>query len=466
VRPQTEPVLGPGLLVELGRTGGGRLHEQLELSLRELIRSGRLAPGARLPSTRSLAAELGVSRGVVLEAYSQLTAEGYLTASQGAPTRVADAASAERPPVPAGLLEPRYRHDFDPFTPDVAAFPGDRWLKSLRTAVREAPYAELAHGDPRGASRLRDELTAYLGRARAAAPEPEHTLVCGGLTQGFAMVCRTLRSRGVERIAVEDPGFSGHRLTAEHCGLAVEPIPVDERGIDVSELRRSGCEVVVVTPAHQFPTGVVLASERRAALLEWAEEEDGLIVEDDYDSELRYGRDPVGALQGLSPERVCHLGSLSKRLLPGLRLGWILSPSWLTGALTYEQGIAHRGPAALEQLALADFVARGELDRHLRRVRLVYRERREALLGALARAIPGARVTGSAAGLYALALLPAGLDEEGVVSAAGARGVRVEGLASHRIRADAGAGLVLGFASVPAASMREGLRLIGEECKP
>ena len=170
---------------------------------------------------------------------------------------------------------------------------------------------------PRGASRLRDELTAYLGRARAAAPEPEHTLVCAGFTQGFAMVCRTLHGRGVERIAVEDPGFSGHRLTAEHCGLAVEPIAVDERGIDVSELRRSGCEVVVVTPAHQFPTGVVLSSERRAALLEWAEDEDGLIGEDDYDSELRYGRDPVGALQGLSPERVCHLGSLSKRLLPG-----------------------------------------------------------------------------------------------------------------------------------------------------
>ena len=164
--------------------------------------------------------------------------------------------------------------------------------------------------------------------------------MCAGFTQGFAMVCRTLHGRGVERIAVEDPGFSGHRLTAEHCGLAVEPIAVDERGIDVSELRRSGREVVVVTAAHQFPTGVVLSSERRAALLEWAEDEDGLIGEDDYDSELRYGRDPVGALQGLSPERVCHLGSLSKRLLPGLRLGWILSPSWLTGALTYEQGIA------------------------------------------------------------------------------------------------------------------------------
>jgi GntR family transcriptional regulator / MocR family aminotransferase len=368
--------------------------------------------------------------------------------------------------VPAGLLERRFQYDLDPFVPDLAAFPGDRWLRSQRTALREAPFAELTQGDPRGASRLRDELTAYLGRARAAAPEPEHTLVCAGFTQGFATVCRTKRGRGVEQIAVEDPGFSGHRLTAEHCGLAVEPIAVDERGIDVSELRRSGCEVVVVTPAHQFPTGVVLSSERRAALLEWAEDEDGLIVEDDYDSELRYGRDPVGALQGLSPERVCHLGSLSKRLLPGLRLGWILSPSWLTGALTYEQGIAHRSPAALDQLALAGFIARGELDRHLRRVRPVYRERREALLGALADAIPGVRVTGSAAGLYVLALLPAGLDEESIVSAAGARGVRIEGLGSHQIRPGAGAGLVLGYANMPAASVREGVRLIGEACMP
>ncbi len=464
-----EPVAGPGLLLELEREAGGTLHEQLELSLRGHVRSGRLAPGTRLPSSRALAAELGVSRGVVLEAYAQLVAEGYLTASQGAPTRVANAPSAERPPVPAAGLEPRYAHDLDPFLPDVTAFPRDGWLRSLRAAMRAAPFAELGQGDPRGCSGLRNELMAYLGRARGAAPEPEHTLVGAGFTQGFAMVCRTLRERGVERIAVEDPGFAPHRRIAEHCGLGARAIRVDERGIDVAELGRSDCEAVVVTPAHQFPTGAVLASERRGALLEWAEDQDGLIIEDDYDSELRYDRDAVGALQGLSPERVCHIGSLSKRLAPALRLGWILSPSWLTGALTYEQGIAHGAAPALEQLALADFIGRGELDRHLRRMRLHYRERRQALLAALITALPDAEIIGTAAGLYLLVLLPAGVEEERVVSTAAARGIRVEGLASHRGGSGYPAGLILGFAGLPEPSIEPAVRELGEviaSCMP
>ena len=204
----------------------------------------------------------------------------------------------------------------------------------------------------------------------------------------------------------------------------------------------------MVTPAHQFPTGVVLAAERRAALLEWAEDEDALIVEDDYDSELRYDRDPVGALQGLAPERVCSIGSASKRLAPGLRLGWILSPSWLSGALTYEKGVGDGGSPALEQLALADFIARGELDRHLRRMRLRYRERRAALLLALERLLPAARALGIAAGLFVTVLLPDGIDEGLVLSAASARGVAADGLAWHRCARAGPAGVVLGYANL------------------
>jgi GntR family transcriptional regulator/MocR family aminotransferase len=390
-----------------------------------------------------------------LEAYAQLVAEGYLIASQGAPTRVAPGFIAERPPLPAASLGPRHRYDFDPGTPDLAAFPGERWIRSLRAALRAAPFEQLGAGDPRGIPQLRNELLHYVSRARSAAPEPEHTLICSGFTQGFAIVCRTLKARGVERVAIEQPGYPRQRLIAEQSGLEAVPIAADEHGLDVAGLAACGCEVVVVTPAHQYPMGVVLSSERRAELIEWADEEDALIIEDDYDSELRYDRPPVGALQGLAPERVCHIGSLSKRLAPGLRLGWVLSPSWLTGALTYEKATADAGTSVVEQLALTDFVARGELDRHLRRMRLRYRQRREVLVAALAAAFPDARVTGIAAGLFVTLLLRDVASEEALIAAAAGRGVGVEGLAGGP---SGPAGLVLGYGNLSEVAITEGVR--------
>jgi GntR family transcriptional regulator / MocR family aminotransferase len=451
---RTEPVPGPELLLTVDRASPTALHEQLELRLRELVRSGRLAPGTRLPSSRALARKLGLSRGVVLEAYSQLSAEGYFTATQGAPTRVASTPAAERPPVPAALLASRYDYDFDPGLPDMASFPRARWLRALRAALAKAPFDALGPGDPRGIPELRNELMRYLGRARGAAPEPEHTIVCAGFTQGFAALCRALRDRGLDSIAVEEPGWPRHRLIAERAGLEPVPVAVDGEGIDVAELAGRGCEAVVLTPAHQFPTGVPLSSARRAALVEWAEDRDGLIVEDDYDSELRYDRMAVGALQGLTPERVCNLGSLSKRLTPGLRLGWMLSPSWLTGALTYESAVAGGGCPVPEQLALAEFISSGELDRHLRRMRIRYRERRLALLEALARELPGARVLGVPAGTFALVVLPGGIDEPGLVSACAERGVAVQCLD------DGSASLVLGYASLAEPAIARAVALL------
>jgi GntR family transcriptional regulator/MocR family aminotransferase len=448
---QRGPVVDWALLLTLNAGQGTTLHEQLEHGLRELVRSGRLTPEARLPSSRALASALGVSRGVVFEAYAQLAAEGYVSASQGAPTRVASAPSAERPPIPAGSVGPGAGLRLDPGMPDVVSFPRERWLRSLRAALRDAPFRTLGDADPRGCPELRNALMQYLARARGAAPEPEHTLICAGFTQAFAVLCRTLRDRGIETIAVEEPGWHQHRLIAERSGLAPIPVPVDADGIRIETLVESGCEVVVVTPAHQYPTGVVLAPERRTALLEWAEDADGLIVEDDYDSELRYDRVPVGALQGLAPERVCHIGSASKRLAPGVRIGWTLSPSWLTGALTYEQAVNGGGAPVLDQFALADFIARGELDRHLRRMRTRYRARRETLSAALARRLPGAVITGVAAGLF----VPVSF--AGVTASALARAAALgigEPLADGELRTAAPAGpggplapaLVLGFA--------------------
>jgi GntR family transcriptional regulator/MocR family aminotransferase len=449
-------------LVELDRGAAVPLHEQIERSIRDDIRAGRLAAGARLPSTRGLAAELGISRGVVSEAYGQLAAEGYLLARQGAPTSVAHTVRAPAPRTAAPSLLPSFAYRLDPGLPDLAGFPRDRWLRSLRAAWREAPIDAVDYPDPRGVPALRETLAEYLGRVRGAAADPEQLIVCTGFTQALSLIARWLRSRGVERVALEDPGWHAHRLIVEQAGLEVVAIPVDAEGIRVDALEHSDAAAVVVTPAHQFPTGRVLSSERRAALVEWAENGEKLIVEDDFDAELRYDRAGVGALQGLAPERVAYIGSASKRLVPGMRLGWMLPPSWLDWPLISVKAIEDRGSEAIGQLALHDFIARGELDRHLRRMRLRYQRRREALLESLARWLPEARIDEGAAGLYELAELPAHVDEPALLAAAAGRGVGLEGLALHRFKPGGPPGLVLGFANLPEPAIEQSVRLVAE----
>ena len=442
----------------LDRTGGLALHEQIERALRDAIRDGRLEAGARLPSSRGLAAELGVSRGVVTEAYDQLAAEGYLETSQGAPVRVAPGVRAHPPRPPAPSLVTRFAYDFSPGLPDLAGFPRDRWLRSVRSAWRETALDAVGYGDPRGAPELRGALAGYLGRVRGAAADPEHLLVCTGFRQGLSLTCRWLRGSGIERIGLEEPGWHAQRLIVEEAGLGVAPIPVDAAGIDVGALERSGADAVIVTPAHQFPTGVVLSAQRRAALIEWAERGDRLIVEDDYDSELCGER--VGALQGLAPDRVLYIGSASKRLTPGMRLGWMLPPSWLSWALISAKAIEDAGSESAGQLALADFIARGELERHLRRMRLRYRQRRDALLTALARELPDWRPRGSGDGLHMLVELPRGLDEPALVTAAARHGVGVEGLSLHSYTGECPPGLVLGHAHMAEPAIERGVRLL------
>jgi GntR family transcriptional regulator / MocR family aminotransferase len=438
------------------------LHEQIERSIREGVRSGRLGAGSPLPSTRSLAAELGISRGVVSEAYSQLAAEGYLRTRQGAPVRVAPIARAATRLASSPALLPNFIHRLDPGLPDLAGFPRDRWLRSLRAAWRQAPIDAVDYPDPRGIPALRETLADYLGRVRGAAADPEQLLICTGFSQGLSLIARWLASRDVESVALEDPGWHSHRLILEQAGLAVEPIPVDDKGLRVDLLERTKAAAVIITPAHQFPTGAVLSSERRAALIEWAERDERLIVEDDFDAELRYDRGGVGALQGLAPERVAYIGSASKRLVPGMRLGWMLTPSWLGWPLISIKAIEDRGSEAIGQLALHDFIERGELDRHLRRMRLRYQGRREALMEALERHLPRAKVTDGAAGLYELAELPKGVDEAALVSAAASRGVGVEGLALHRFRPGGLPGLVLGFAGMPEPAIEQSVRLLAD----
>jgi GntR family transcriptional regulator / MocR family aminotransferase len=456
------PVEGVSLLVQLERDGALPLHEQIEGAIRDGIREGKLAAGTRLPSSRGLAAELGVSRGVVTEAYGQLAAEGYLLARQGAPVRVARSVRPARAQGPAASLLPTYRFHFDPGLPDLAAFPRDRWLRSLRAALRQAPIDAVGYPDPRGVPALRQTLADHLGRVRGVAADPEQMLICSGFSQSLSLLCRWLAERGTERIALEDPGWHRHRLIVEQAGLEVVPIPVDEEGLRVDLLERSEASVVLVTPAHQFPTGHVLSSERRARLVDWAERGEFLIVEDDYDSEYRYDRAGVGALQGLAPERVAYVGSASKRLVPGMRLGWMQLPSWLAWPLIEVKTIEDEGCEAIGQLALHDFIERGELDRHIRRTRLLYQRRRETLAQALAERLPALRLGAGAAGLYETATLPAGLDEAAVIGAAGERGVGVEGMSLHSFTGSAAPALVLGFASLPEPAIVRGVRLLAE----
>jgi GntR family transcriptional regulator/MocR family aminotransferase len=458
----SSPVSGPELLLALDRGGESPLHEQLERVIRRDIRSGRLPAGMRMPSTRGLAGELGVSRGVVTEAYGQLAAEGYLTMRQGAPVRVTAAVRASAPREPARSLLESFPYHFHHGLPDLAGFPRDRWLRSLRAALAESPHDALGYGDPRGLPGLREALADYLGRVRGAAADTEHMLICTGFMQGFSLVCRLLAGVGAGAIALEDPGWHVHRLIAEQAGLDVIPIPVDGQGLRVDELARSDAAVALVTPAHQFPTGAVLSPERRAELVEWAEGEERLIVEDDFDGELRFDRGAVGALQGLAPERVVYIGSASKRLTPGMRLGWLLMPPWLAWQLISAKAVEDGGSEVVGQLALRDFIVRGELDRHVRRMRLRYERRREALLDALARWLPQARAVGEPAGLYELIELPAGVDDHALLAAAATRGVGAEALSQHRFATGGPPGLVLGYGNLSEPAIEQGVRLLGE----
>ncbi|MBV9003611.1 MAG: PLP-dependent aminotransferase family protein [Solirubrobacterales bacterium] len=453
------PPKGPvDLLVELERDGDVPLYEQLERTLRDAIRHGRLHASTRLPSSRGLAAELGISRGVVTSAYDQLAAEGYLETRQGAHVRVARGVRAQPPRPPTPSLLGKFAYDFTPGLPDLAGFPRDRWLRSVRSAWRETALDAVGYGDPRGVPELREALADYLARARGAAADPEHLLVCTGFRQGLSLTCRWLRANGIEQVALEDPGWHAQRLIVEEAGLIVAPIAVDEDGINVDALKSSGAEAVVVTPAHQFPTGVVLSARRRAALIEWAERGDRLIIEDDYDAEL--SRERVGALQGLAPDRVLYIGSASKRLTPGMRLGWMLPPSWLSWALISAKAIEDAGSEIAGQLALADFIARGELERHLRRMRLRYAQRREVLLAALARELPDWQPSADRGGLHLMVVLPDHTDEAALLTAAARRGVGVEGLSLHSYTGDCPPGLVLGHACLAEPAIERGVQLL------
>ncbi|MEW1826372.1 PLP-dependent aminotransferase family protein [Streptomyces sp. NPDC088196] len=429
-------------------------------ALRDAVRTGRLAPGTRLPSSRSLAADLGIARNTVADSYADLVAEGWLTARQGSGTRVGMGApptpsrqwgSAVVPPTdttPPRRLSTRPTYDLVPGTPDLAAFPRTEWLKAARRAFTHAPYQALGYGDPRGRVELRTALAAYLSRARGVRADPEHIVISAGISSGLRLLGAVLRTRGAHTIAVESYGLAVHWQILAEAGLCTRPLPFDQLGTNPGQLTDE--PAVLLTPAHQFPMGLPLRHDRRSAAVDWARRTGGLVLEDDYDGEFRYDRQPIGALQGLDPNHVVYLGTASKSLAPGLRLAWmVLPPSLMEEVTQAKGGIDTCG--VLDQLTLAEFITSGAYDRHVRAARLRYRRRRDTLVDALAQHAPDVHVTGIAAGFHAVLSLPPGT-EQSVVQAAAWQGLALHSLSFYRHEhalADPLDALVVGYGTPP-----------------
>jgi GntR family transcriptional regulator/MocR family aminotransferase len=429
-------------------TAGPRVRAGLETALRNAVRIGRLQPGLRLPSSRTLAADLGIARNTVADAYGQLVAEGWLTARQGSGTRVAG-----RPPAAEAATTPatevsRLRYDLRPGSPDTSAFPRPDWLAAARRALNAAPAEALGYSDPRGRPELRQALASYLARARGVRVTPDRVVICSGFTQGLGLICQVLRTHGATTLAMEAYGLAAHRDIATARGLRIDTLPVDGHGAAVDDLDDHGA--VVLTPAHQFPLGAALAPRRRTRAVDWAADTNGVVIEDDYDGEFRYDRQPVGAMQALAPEHVVYAGTASKSLAPGLRLGWLVLPAQIVDDIVAAKTLADRNTSSLDQLTLAEFIASGRYDRHVRRARLAYRRRRDRLVAALYHHAPQVRATGIAAGLHALLELPTGHDEDDIITSAARHGLALEGLRAYSTEAGQHpAALVVGYGTPP-----------------
>jgi len=444
-------------------------------AIRAAIIDGRLPAGTAMPATRLLAGDLGISRGVVVEAYQRLADEGLVSGRPGTGTRVSGL--APRPvrqkkdlprPGRAGstvLPQPwraRAELDLSPGVPDLAGFPRAAWLRAERSVLDQASVAELGYGDPRGGKALRRELAGWLARTRGLRAVADDIIIVSGVAQALALLAQWLNAHGTSRIAVEDPGSLGSRDELTYWGLATVPVPVDEHGLIVSDLAGRDLRAALLTPAHQFPTGVVLAPQRRRELLDWAVAADAVIIEDDYDAEYRYDRAPVPALQTAAPDHVAYAGTTSKTLAPGMRLGWLVPPARLHADLVAAKHAADLGSPALPQLVLARLIATGELERHIRAVRKRQRSRRDALLGALRSHLPEARVQGVPAGLHLLVTFPAlDLDDTELAESIHRAGVLVHPLSWHRQLAGP-PGLVLGYAAHTPDQLREAARRIAQ----
>jgi GntR family transcriptional regulator/MocR family aminotransferase len=439
----TEPVVDEPSAWALERLPGETLRAGLERTLRDAIREGSLRAGVELPASRRLAAQLGVSRGVVRDAYAELEAQGYLHVTTRRAPVVAEVPGERPKRAPPVSPAPRpVRFDMTATTPDVTLFPRKLWSAALVAAVRDAPATELDYADPHGTSVLRERLADELGRTRGVICDPSQVVIVQGAAQGIHVILRALRHRGATSIAVEDPSLDRHHRQIADAGLRLVGQSVDGDGLIVDGL---DADAVIVSPAHQFPTGVVLSGARRRQLLAWSRDTGGFVIEDDYDAEFRYDREPVRALQGLHPDGVVYVGTASKTLAPALRLGWLVVPEPLASELAELKRLVDNFSPTLEQFALAHMIERGHYQRHIRKARGIYRARRDRLVSALAEHFPELTVSGVAAGLGVTLNLPASVDDRALERAASEAGIRVEALTRYAIHDHGLRGLVIGY---------------------
>ena len=470
------------LALRIEQAPAGAMSGWLVEQIRAAVRDGRLRPDDRLPASRPLAADLGVSRGVVTEAYRRLADDGVVFAGGRAGTVIARTAPIAGQPEPtegppagvdgdfafdghagtdvfSALRARPARYDLSPGLPDLSAFPRTDWLRAERSVLGRLSAQSLAYGDPAGAPSFRRAVAGWLARYRGITAHPEQIVIVAGVAQALALICRVLGRRGLTEIAVEDPGSLGARQQLEHWGMATVPVPVDDEGLRVDRLSPTGARVVLVSPAHQFPTGVVLSGARRRGLADWADA-GGLIVEDDYDAEHRYDRPPVSALQASRPDRTCYAGSVSKILAPALRIGWLIPAPWLRDDVVAAKQEADLGNPVLAQLVLADLMESGRLERHLRTVRRRHQRRRDAMIASLRRHLPAATVHGAAAGLHLTVTFDEPrdqpIDDLALATRALAAGVKVQPLSWHRVRPGP-PGLVLGYAAASTGHIEEAM---------
>ncbi|MGX4690674.1 MocR-like pyridoxine biosynthesis transcription factor PdxR [Streptomyces sp. JNUCC 63] len=440
---------------------------QVRNSLRKSVEDGTLWPGTRLPSSRQLALDIGVSRSVVVEAYEQLSAEGYLETRRGSGTTVSahahapDTASTLVPPDPEPA--PKAMWDLRTGTSNVTDFPRQEWIRCVTAVVADAGRQELGYSPPAGVPLTRRIMAGYLGRVRGVRSRPEDLMVTSGFAQGLALTCKVLLDRGHTSLAVEDPGHPGEREFITSSGLRPVGIPVDDDGLRVDLLEESGARAVLLTPANQFPTGARLSQARRDRLVAWAREVDGYIVEDDFDSAFLHRSDRLPALQSLAPDRVVYAGSASKTLAPALRLGWLTAPSELMASVEHVRAGWDIGCSGLEQLAFARFVDSGAFDRHQRRLRTEFHRRRQTVRRQVKTCLPGARLTGRDSGLQAYLQLPAHIAEQALIRAARRRSVLARGSRFYTLTdTSRPPALVVSYASVNCAGLTRGLMALGE----
>lgn len=484
-------------LMELAITLDNRLteplHRQLYEELRRAILAGRLKPGERAPSTRALAASLKVSRATVTLSYEQLIAEGYLEAVIGSGTRVCvqlpdellrtapvKAQSFSVPTqsiklskygitlddsTPLEAVEPELPINFKSGRPALEEFPIVEWRRLLMRHCRTDRAGLLDYApDLRGDAKLRQAICSYLGRSRAVNCSADQIIIINGSQQAIDLSVKLLLDRG-DTVAVEEPGYLGARRAFLAQGAKLLPVPVDENGVIAEGLPlKSKAKLIYVTPSHQFPTGAVLSLARRLELLKWAERTGALIVEDDYDSEFRYGSRPIPALQGLSDgTHVIYVGTFSKVLFPALRIGYVVVPESMSRVFARARWIADRHTPTLEQRALADFIGEGHLERHLRRMRTLYEKRRKALVRSLTQQFEGqVEFVGENAGMHLMVRLQTGLSDEEIVRRAAQVGVGLVSSQIYYLGESSSGEFVLGYAGLSERRIQEGIRRLAK----